>query len=274
MRLSSTHSRTARSSEPWCSAITPAQSDRASSSAWYQTSDCERVLVKTSVVLLLSISRITCGSIVSPRWPLHGKRSTRLGNSESTISSLGTAPRTSVPSRVEAPSSVRMASCKLPSVADMPQTHNAGFHVRSRASANCTCTPRLLPSRSCHSSTTTIRTLPSTSLASARVSISDRLSGVVTSSVGKRRFWALRSAAAVSPLRAPADQSGASASSGCTNARKVSAARARIGVIHSTVSRGAVFLRDAGAEEAAVSAFDLAVFGGAAKASNAPSHTA
>jgi hypothetical protein len=36
----------------------------------------------------------------------------------------------------------------------------AGFHRLSRASASCTCTPRLLPSSSCHSSTTTIFTGP------------------------------------------------------------------------------------------------------------------
>ncbi len=74
------------------------------------------------------------------------------------------------------------------------------------ANANCTCTPRLLPSSSCHSSTTTMRTLPSTSRASVRASKSDRLSGVVTSTVGSRLFCALRSALAVSPLRAPAVQ--------------------------------------------------------------------
>ena len=72
---------------------------------------------------------------------------------------------------------------------------------------------------------------------------------MVTSTVGKRRFWALRSAAGVSPLRTPAVQRtklGApsaltvafNTSSGCCSARKVSAARARIGVIHKTV-RGA-----------------------------------
>ena len=71
----STHSRAARSSEPWCRAITPAHSGRASSRARYQISDCARVLAKTSVVALDSISRTTCGSIAMPRWPPHGKRS-------------------------------------------------------------------------------------------------------------------------------------------------------------------------------------------------------
>ena len=172
-----------------------------------------------------------------------------------------------------------MASDRLPSVADMPQIsrpefcagppeeelaplggsepHEGGsvgaiFQRFSLASASCTCTPRLLPSSSCHSSTTTIFTLPSTSFASARARRSDRLSGVVTSTVGRRWFCALRSAAAVSPLRAPALQAmkrGVASSltvefntsSGNCNARNVSAASARIGVSHSTVS-GAVFI--------------------------------
>src|SRR5215207_8119359 len=81
---------------------------------------------------------------------------------------------------------------------------SVGAQLLSLARASCTCTPRLLPSNSCHSSTTTIRTPPRTSFASARASRRDRLSGVVTSTVGSRWFCALRSAEAVSPLRAPA----------------------------------------------------------------------
>ena len=65
-RPASTQSRTSRSSEPWCSAIVPAQSGRASSSAWYQISVCDRTLVKTSVDFARSIARITCGSILRP----------------------------------------------------------------------------------------------------------------------------------------------------------------------------------------------------------------
>ncbi len=83
------------------------------------------------------------------------------------------------------------------------------FHVLSLASASCTCTPRLLPSSSCHSSTTTMRTVLKTSLASARDSSAVRLSGVVTKMVGRRRAWALRSPLAVSPVRAPRVQAGA-----------------------------------------------------------------
>ena len=142
--------------------------------------------------------------MVSPKCPPHGKRSALRGSSVSMTSFFGTAPRTSVP--WSWPSSVCMASLRLPSVADMPQTDKAGLQRLSLAKASCTCTPRLLPSNSCHSSTTTICTLPNTSCASALASSSDKLSGVVTSTVGSRLFWALRSLAAVSPLRAPAVQ--------------------------------------------------------------------
>ena len=106
--------------------------------------------------------------------------------------------------------------------------------------------------------------MPSTSFASARESSTDRLSGVVTSTVGRRVFCALRSPLDVSPLRAPAVQSGCSASSGCCSARKVSAASARIGVSQSTVSGGATFFAVARA----------AGFGSTPNAFNAPSHTA
>ena len=64
----------------------------------------------------------------------------------------------------------------------------------------------------------------------------DKLSGVVTSTVGRRVFCALRSALLVSPDLAPTDHSenvptARSASSGVCKARQVSAASARIGVI-------------------------------------------
>ena len=168
--------------------------------------------------------------------------------------------------------SVRRASCRLPSVADRPHTISRGCQPASRASANCTCTPRLLPISSCHSSTTTSRTLCRLARASARASSSDTLSGVLTSTVGRRRAWAARSAADVSPLRRPLVQCGAMSASGSRRARSVSAASARIGVIHSTVIGGAgtgfefapAFVADG---EARVQAL-------AENACKAPSHTA
>ncbi len=248
LRPASTHSRTARSSEPWWMAICPAQSGRASSSAWYHCSACERTLTKTSVVLLAASSATTAGSMRRPRWPAQEKRSGASGSSVSTTSVLSTRPCTSTPpcAGASGASSVSMASGRLPSVADMPQAMSCGFHVASRASASCNCTPRLVPSSSCHSSATTRRTRDSCSCASARASSSDRLSGVVTSTVGRRRAWALRSPLAVSPVRAASVQrasggcSRASSPSGSARAFSVSAARARMGVIHSTVSGSAV----------------------------------
>ena len=56
------------------------------------------------------------------------------------------------------PSSTCIASSRLPSVADRPQTTRPGSSACSRASASCTCTPRLLPISSCHSSTITVCT--------------------------------------------------------------------------------------------------------------------
>ena len=272
LRPCSTQSRTLWSSEPWCNAINPAQSGRASSKAWYQTSDCDRVLVNTSELALVSSSATTCGSMRRPRWPAHGKRSAWAGSKVSIVSCLGCWPCTSRPGAE--PSKVCMASSRLPSVADMPHTHRPGLQPRNRASANCTCTPRLLPISSCHSSTTTILTLPSVSRASARASSSDRLSGVVTRAVGRRRDCAWRSLDEVSPVRAPSVQwrrppSASSTSSGWRRARSVSAASARIGVIHRTVkgsATGALALRPGVGALGAGRVF--------IKACKAPSHTA
>ena len=121
-----------------------------------------------------------------------------------------------------------------------PDATAPGSSARSRASASCTCTPRLLPSSSCHSSTTTARRCAKRSRQSARDSISDRLSGVVTSAVGQppvlpralggaacRRCARRRSSAAAARRAARA------------SARPVSAASARIGVIHSTSAAAA-----------------------------------
>jgi hypothetical protein len=74
----------------------------------------------------------------------------------------------------------------------------------SRANASYTCTPRLLPSSSVPLITTD-HPDAAQRLWHRRASNSDRLSaGVVTSTVGSRWFWALRSPADVSPLRAGA----------------------------------------------------------------------
>ena len=113
---------------------------------------------------------------------------------------------------------------------------------------------------SCHSSTTTSAARPSVAGASARESSRLRLSGVVTSTLGRRRVWAARSLLLVSPLRAPAVQWGARAGMGSCKARQVSAASARMGVSQMTVRPSVV--------EA------LVLFCALAKARKAPSHTA
>ncbi len=264
----------------------PAQSGRASSSALYQSSACERTFTKTRVEpAVASSSRTTAGSMASPRWPAQEKRSGRSGSKVSTTRRLSTWPWTSTPGRgwpwSSRPSRVCMASSRLPSVADMPQTLSCGLQPRSRARASCSCTPRLLPSSSCHSSATTRRTEPSSSRASARASSRDRLSGVVTSTVGSWRDCALRSALPVSPVRAPTVQrasagwSWASACKGVCSALSVSAARARMGVIHSTVSGAAAgFLLLGGAWAGAWRGACAGALEACAKACSAPSQTA
>ncbi len=72
--------------------------------------------------------------------------------------------------------------------------------------------------------------------ASTRVSISERLSGVVTSADGMRRSCRARSLDGVSPVRRPTVQGTDKSSTAPCRARALSAASARIGVIQSTVS--------------------------------------
>ncbi len=79
--------------------------------------------------------------------------------------------------------------------------------------------------------------------ASARASSKVRLSGVVISVVGRRRLWRARSLLLVSPVRRPMLHGICRSSTGVCKARAVSAARARMGVIHSTVSGSAGDLR-------------------------------
>ena len=132
-----------------------------------------------------------------------------------------------------------MASGRLPSVALRPHTIRPGFQRFNRAIASCTCTPRLLPISSCHSSTTTVCTLESSSFALSRVNMRLKDSGVVISAVGKRRSCFARSDAGVSPVRMPTVQPRPRSSSGALIARAESAASARIGVSHKTPSGGA-----------------------------------
>jgi hypothetical protein len=135
-----------------------------------------------------------------------------------------------------------MACGRLPRVAESPHTIRFGFHFRKRANASCSCTPRLLPMSSCHSSTTTFFKPEKFSRASGRVSCRVKLSGVVMSVVGRRRDCFARSALLVSPVRKPKVQSISRSVSGASSERSVSAASARIGVSHNTVNGGASFL--------------------------------
>ncbi len=236
----STQSRVALSSEPWCSAIWPAHSGRASSSSWYQISACERTLVKTSVVPERAISSTTGCCMPAPRWPAQVYLPGTGGISVSRVSVLSMRPRTSRGSGEGCgPHSTCSASGRLPSVALRPQVIRPGCQVRRRASASCACTPRLLPISSCHSSTTTAATPPSSARACSRVSMSVSDSGVVTSTVGQRLSCRARSAEGVSPVRRPSVQAGARSFRGAASARAVSDANARMGVSQITRSGSA-----------------------------------
>ncbi len=230
-RLLSTHSRVALSSEPWCRAMCPAHSGRASSSSWYQISACDRTLVKTRVGPERSISSTTGSCIRAPRWPAHEYLPGSGGMSVSITSCFSILPCTSTGGGTsDGPHSTRIASSRLPSVALRPQVTSAGFQRRKRARASWAWTPRLLPINSCHSSTTTNATPVSSSRDFSRVSISVSDSGVVTSTVGMRRSCRARSALGVSPVRSPMVHAGARSRSGAARALVVSEASARIGV--------------------------------------------
>ena len=231
----STHSRVSRSSEPWCSAISPAQSGRASSRAWYQSSVCARVLVKTRLAPSPSSACTRAGSIARPRCPAQGKRPASAGSRVSMRTALS---RGACTSRGGGPCdaacrwvSTAMACAGSASVAEMPQTQG---RLGKAVSASCSCTPRLLPSSSCHSSATTSRSRRSCARPSARESITHRLSGVVTSTSGGCRSWRALTLLAVSPVRHSTRKPGSTGAASRSRACRVSCASARIGVTHST----------------------------------------
>ena len=86
---SSTHSRVPRSSEPWWSAMMPAQSGRAASSAWYQISAVARVLVKTSALSPSSMARDDLGQQPQADLPGPGEALHRLGDERIDLERLG-----------------------------------------------------------------------------------------------------------------------------------------------------------------------------------------
>jgi hypothetical protein len=133
---SSTQSRGWRSSEPWCSATSPAQSGRAASSAWYQISVCERVLVKTSVLALLDrLDHLRQQGV--PRCPAQGNRSMRRGDQRVHDDLLPlAADDDSASGRAAVPEERRRASPRLPSVAETPQVRMSGRPGAERASAS------------------------------------------------------------------------------------------------------------------------------------------
>ena len=142
------------------------------------------------------------------------------------------------------PTSAARASSRLASVAESPHVASPGARVRRRASASSVCTPRFVASSSCHSSTITVSRSAKRSWAFSSERSTESDSGVVTSPSGQRLRSRLRSAAVESPVRSdtcqrgdrrrsPASQS-ARSGRGRSSDRRVSAASARSGVIHTT----------------------------------------
>ena len=172
-------------------------------------------------------------------WPAHGNRSIVFGSMLSMTMALVSAPRT-MRARGDLPTPTRhsSASSRFASVAESAQVTRPGRAPRRRARASSVCTPRFDESNSCHSSTTIAASPRKRSRQSARARNSVRLSGVVTSTVGNRLPCRARAPAVVSPVRTSTDQCGRSAAAAVVNARPVSAARARSGVIQSSVRGG------------------------------------
>ncbi len=227
----------------------PAQSGRAASIAWNQISAVARVLVKTSAVSPSSTAATTSGNSRRPICPDQGKRSIDTGMSASTSSALGTSPWKIPPCRgrpsPSTPSSASRAVSRLPSVAERPSVRRPGRKRRRRARQSSVCTPRFDAISSCHSSTTTSSRWSNRVAASSRVRRRERLSGVVTSAVGKRSRCRARTRAGVSPVRDSTLQGSPRSSTGARSAASVSPASARSGVSHSTLS-GAGWRRPAG----------------------------
>ncbi len=212
----------------------PAQSGRASSMAWYQISVCERVLVNTRVLRASAMVWMTCGNNLSPRCPAHGKRSMCSGTTLSMAISLGISPCILRPAAARAPSNTCMALSVLPKVAERPQICVCGRQPCKRAMASCVKTPRLLPISSCHSSTIMAARELNLCLAPGYESRSERLSGVVMSTVGSCFCWRARTEAGVSPVRVSTVQSSSKYAMGSRSAWLISAAKARSGVSHKT----------------------------------------
>ena len=122
-------------------------------------------------------------------------------------------------------------------MAERPRVRRPGRNRRSRARQSSVCPPRFDAISSCHSSTTTSARCSKSVPASSRVSRSDRLSGVVTSALGRRSRWRARMRAGVSPVRDSTLQGMPRSSTGARSAASVSPASARRGVIQRTVQR-------------------------------------
>ncbi len=215
-----------------------ARSGAAVERALCHNSACERVLVNTIAVRASRNSARTVGRRRSPRCPAHGNGASASGSKLSISIRFGIPPSTTsidagVPSSVRPPST-SAASSIFPSVAERPHTRRPGAARRRRASASAVRTPRFEPRSSCHSSTITVCSPAKRGAKSGWLRRSERLSGVVTSaSPGLLRIFRLRYVD-TSPVQRSTRQSIPRPCSGSRRFVSVSAASARMGVIHKT----------------------------------------
>ena len=219
---------------------------RAASIAWNQISAVARVLVKTSAVSPSSTARDHLGQQPQADLPRPGEALHRLGDERVHLQRLGhqpledaARPRPAFARRRRAACLARYRGCRA--WRRGPSVRRPGRKRRRRASASSVCTPRFEAISSCHSSTTT----------SSRWSNS--VGGIVAGEEQRealgcgdqRRRQAL--ALAGSHPRGRCRRCGTRrvqgrprSSTGARSAASVSAASARSGVIHSTLSGAGV----------------------------------
>ena len=217
--------------DPWCIAKMPAHSGLCCNKAWYHTSACRRVLVKTNVLWWASTTSATSSNNCNPMCPAQGSRAKALGMVLSTSMSLWMSALTITP--CADPTSASKADSGAANVALTPHTPvrrpSAAATCRIQDTANSTCTPRLDPKSSCHSSTTTMRAWDNRLAPPFWATRMCSDSGVVIRMSGRDVRCLAFSLAEVSPVRVPTSQANPSPSTMARAASAMSADKARKG---------------------------------------------
>ena len=180
--------------------------------------------------------------------PAHGSFANAWGMVLSTSMSLWISARISAPS-VD-PTNASRASSGSAKVALMPHTRMSCFGLRwaIQDTANSTCTPRLDPSNSCHSSTTTAWAFDRRSAPPFWAIKMCKDSGVVIKMSGSAVRCLAFSLAEVSPVRVPTSQSNPKPATMARAASAMSADKARRGATHTSLTPREVRVEAAAAE--------------------------